>query len=197
MFLAKWVGSCHRVTQVWNFIIVSLVQVALTVPDSNLDGELVVLDVTDATQLGPSNVKLRPGDRIVQVEEVQQKLDSLTTCNSFISVLQKNMSWHFGPCLLHMWKKDNRLSTTWRILKICRILSQINSWRKKVWHGLTGFFIWLSILSWNFRITPKHLSFFFLFGWCCGAGDRFERYDSWPNSSSWGCTSKFGKWSMH
>ena len=58
-------------------------QVALSVPDSNLDGELVVLDVTDATQLGPSNVKLRPGDRIVQVEEVQQKLDCFKTCQFF------------------------------------------------------------------------------------------------------------------
>lgn len=196
MFLAKWVVSCHRVTQVWNFIDVSL-QVALTVPDSNLDGELVVLDVTDATQLGPSNVKLRPGDRIVQVEEVQQKLDSLNTCNSFISILQKNMSWHFGPCLLHMWKKDNRLSTTWRILKICRILSQINSWRKKVWHGLTGFSSDSLYYHETFVSHPNIYRFFFSFGWCCGAGDRFERYDSWPNSSSLGCTSKFGMWSTH
>jgi len=54
-------------------------KVALTVPDSNLDGELVVLDVTDATQLGPSNVKLRPGDRIVQVEEVTDLRDMIAS----------------------------------------------------------------------------------------------------------------------
>ena len=46
-------------------------QVALSVPNDGecLDWELIVLDASRATQLGPSHVKLRRGDRILRVEE--------------------------------------------------------------------------------------------------------------------------------
>lgn len=49
-------------------------KVALSVPDDGecLDWELIVLDASRATQLGPSHVKLRRGDRILRVEEVSE-----------------------------------------------------------------------------------------------------------------------------
>ena len=48
-------------------------QVALSVPDDNLDWELIVLDASRATYLGPSKFKLRRGDRILRVEEVSER----------------------------------------------------------------------------------------------------------------------------
>eukprot|EP00435_Cladocopium_sp_Y103_P070685 s33_g35.t2 len=48
-------------------------KVALSVPDrERLDWELIILDASRATQLGPSHVKLRRGDRILRVEEVSE-----------------------------------------------------------------------------------------------------------------------------